>query len=54
MHLVNVAEPTLNAFSKQVGSSMQQAVVEITERLFKRAVLIHFVNYLTANNILWA
>ena len=47
MHLkfsvVNVVESTRNAFSKQVISSMQQSVDEITERLFKKAVPIHFV-----------
>ena len=56
MHLkfsvVNVVESTRNAFSKQVISSMQQSVDEITERLFKKAVPIHFVNYFTTNNIL--
>ena len=50
---VNVAEQTWNAFSKQVSSNLQQSVVEITERLFKKAVPIHFVNYFTTNNILW-
>ena len=57
MHLkfsvVNVAEPTWNAFSKQVSDSVQQSLVEITEKLFKMAVPIHFVNYFTTINILW-
>ena len=56
MHLkflvVNVAEPTWKTFSKQVSNSVQQSFVEITERLFKKAVPIHFVNYFTKNNIL--
>ena len=50
---VNVAEPTWNAFTKQVISSAQQSFVEITESLFKKAVPVHFVNYFTTNNILW-
>ena len=57
MHLkfsvVNVAEPTWNTFSKQVSNSVQQSFVEITERLFKKAVSIQLVNYFTTNNILW-
>ena len=57
MHLkfsvVNVAEPTWNIFSKQVSSSVQQSFVEITERLFKKAVPINFVNYFTTTNIHW-
>ena len=57
MHLkfsvVNVAEPSWNTFSEQVSNSVQQSFVEITERLFKKAVPIHFVNYFTTNNILW-
>ena len=57
MHLkfsvVNVAEPTLITFSKQVSSSVQQSDVEIAERLFKKDVPIHFINYCTTNNILW-
>ena len=57
MHLkfsiVNVADPSWNAFSKQVCKRVQQAFVEIAERLFKKAVPIHFVNYFTTNNILW-
>ena len=43
--VVNVAEQTWNTFSKQVTNSVQQSFVEITERLFKKAVPIHFVNY---------
>ena len=31
---------------------MQQSFVEIIERLFKKAVSIHFINYFTTNNIL--
>ena len=57
MHLkfsvVNVAEQTWNTFSKQVSSIVQQSFDEITERLFKKAVTIDFVNYFTTNNILW-
>ena len=60
MHLkfsvVNLTEQTWNAVSKQVkqvNNSMQKWFVEITERLFKKAVPIHFVNYLITNNILW-
>ena len=57
MHLkfsaVYVAEPTWNAFFKQVNNSVQQSFVEITDRLFKKAMPIHFVNYFTTNNILW-
>ena len=57
MHLkfsvVNVAEPIWNAFSKQVSNSVQQSFVEITDRLFKKAVPINFINYFTANDILW-
>ena len=51
--VMNIAEPTWNAFSKQLSNSVQQSFVEITERLFKKAVPIHFVNYFTTNNILW-
>ena len=43
--IVNVAEPTWNDFSKQVNSIVQQPFVEITERLFKKVVPIHFINY---------
>ena len=47
MHLkfsaVNVADPTRNALSEQV--SVQHSFVQITERLFKMAVNIHFVNF---------
>ena len=43
----------MKPFSKQVSNSVQQSIVEITERLFKMAVPIHFVNYFTTNNILW-
>ena len=58
MHLkfsvVNLADSSWNTFSKQMSNSMHQTFVEITERLFKKAVPIHFVNYLTTNNILWS
>ena len=57
MHLkisvVNLADPLWNTFYKQMSNSMQQSFVEITERLFKKAVSIHFVNYFTTNNTLW-
>ena len=51
--VVNVAEPIWNAFSKQASNSVQQLFVEITERLFKKAVPIHLMNYFTTNNIIW-
>ena len=51
--VVNIADPPSNTFSKQVSNSVQQSFVEITKRLFEKAVPIHFVNYFTTNNILW-
>ena len=40
-------------FSEQVNSRVQHSFIEITERLFKKAVPIYFVYYFTTNNILW-
>ena len=43
---MDVAEATRNAFSKQVSTKYATVIVEITERLFKKAVPIHFVSSL--------
>ena len=44
MHLkfsvVNVAEPTCNAFFKEVSNSVHQSFVVVTEKLFEKAVPI--------------
>ena len=56
MHLkfsvVNAAEPTWNAFYKQMSKRVQSVLLKLLREYFKKAVPIQFVNYFTSNNIL--